>query len=126
MKKIILTILVSFLSFLTFKYWLNNKSSGIESAELEVLKYSQILKISIPLMFAQSVQFIMAWTDKLMIGNMMDAESVAIYGIAFRFSMIVSITLMAINSIAAPKFACLLYTSPSPRDGLLSRMPSSA
>ena len=27
---------------------------------------------------------------------------------------------------AAPSPACLLYTSPSPRDGLLSRMPSSA
>ena len=26
----------------------------------------------------------------------------------------------------APATACLLYTSPSPRDGLLSRMPSSA
>ena len=26
----------------------------------------------------------------------------------------------------ARKEACLLYTSPSPRDGLLSRMPSSA
>ena len=26
----------------------------------------------------------------------------------------------------AQKSACLLYTSPSPRDGLLSRMPSSA
>ena len=25
-----------------------------------------------------------------------------------------------------PTYACLLYTSPSPRDGLLSRMPSSA
>ena len=25
-----------------------------------------------------------------------------------------------------PHFSCLLYTSPSPRDGLLSRMPSSA
>ena len=24
------------------------------------------------------------------------------------------------------RFCCLLYTSPSPRDGLLSRMPSSA
>ena len=24
------------------------------------------------------------------------------------------------------KYDCLLYTSPSPRDGLLSRMPSSA
>ena len=27
--------------------------------------------------------------------------------------------------VVSPK-ACLLYTSPSPRDGLLSRMPSSA
>ena len=26
----------------------------------------------------------------------------------------------------AMQYACLLYTSPSPRDGLLSRMPSSA
>ena len=26
----------------------------------------------------------------------------------------------------ATKYSCLLYTSPSPRDGLLSRMPSSA
>ena len=25
-----------------------------------------------------------------------------------------------------PEMPCLLYTSPSPRDGLLSRMPSSA
>ena len=25
-----------------------------------------------------------------------------------------------------PNYVCLLYTSPSPRDGLLSRMPSSA
>ena len=25
-----------------------------------------------------------------------------------------------------PNYTCLLYTSPSPRDGLLSRMPSSA
>ena len=28
--------------------------------------------------------------------------------------------------IAHTRWACLLYTSPSPRDGLLSRMPSSA
>ena len=30
------------------------------------------------------------------------------------------------QSIHANVYACLLYTSPSPRDGLLSRMPSSA
>ena len=32
----------------------------------------------------------------------------------------------AISSIPPHKRGCLLYTSPSPRDGLLSRMPSSA
>ena len=32
--------------------------------------------------------------------------------------------LFCTNSICVP--SCLLYTSPSPRDGLLSRMPSSA
>ena len=30
------------------------------------------------------------------------------------------------NAVAGLKYGCLLYTSPSPRDGLLSRMPSSA
>ena len=36
-----------------------------------------------------------------------------------------SVTRVASSSIAAPR-ACLLYTSPSPRDATLSRMPSSA
>ena len=30
------------------------------------------------------------------------------------------------NIVLRPEGTCLLYTSPSPRDGLLSRMPSSA
>ena len=35
-------------------------------------------------------------------------------------------SVMENNSRWMQLFACLLYTSPSPRDGLLSRMPSSA
>ena len=31
-----------------------------------------------------------------------------------------------LDYISPDKYTCLLYTSPSPRDGLLSRMPSSA
>ena len=31
-----------------------------------------------------------------------------------------------IDNLMSQGFGCLLYTSPSPRDGLLSRMPSSA
>ena len=35
-------------------------------------------------------------------------------------------TVIVANSLAEVDKTCLLYTSPSPRDGLLSRMPSSA
>ena len=34
--------------------------------------------------------------------------------------------LIIIRTLSSCAYACLLYTSPSPRDGLLSRMPSSA
>ena len=36
------------------------------------------------------------------------------------------LALAAIGQQIVMGYACLLYTSPSPRDGLLSRMPSSA
>ena len=37
-----------------------------------------------------------------------------------------SLNLLTLNALVAADGVCLLYTSPSPRDGLLSRMPSSA
>ena len=39
---------------------------------------------------------------------------------------ILVLTLNNPNGLDAMSYGCLLYTSPSPRDGLLSRMPSSA
>ena len=35
-------------------------------------------------------------------------------------------TVSGVTQSNLPIYTCLLYTSPSPRDGLLSRMPSSA
>ena len=98
-------LLVSVLAFLSFRYNLNKKSYGKESAEMQILKYSQILKISVPLMFAQSVQFIMAWTDKLMLGSMTTTVDVGVYHTAFKLSMFAAVALMSVNSIASPKFA---------------------
>ena len=40
-------------------------------------------------------------------------------------SQIISVDLV-VEELFANSSTCLLYTSPSPRDGLLSRMPSSA
>ena len=44
---------------------------------------------------------------------------------ALRKSVLTVLALLAIQ-VALGIINCLLYTSPSPRDGLLSRMPSSA
>ena len=38
----------------------------------------------------------------------------------------VGLRLLLLAAVTTAVRACLLYTSPSPRDGLLSRMPSSA
>jgi len=97
--------IVSLLAFIVFFNSYNKIKQFSDDEQIEELKYSEILKVSIPLMFAQSVQFIMAWTDKLMLGNMMGSEEVGIYFTAFKLSMFASIALMAINSIASPKFA---------------------
>ena len=48
---------------------------------------------------------------------------IALYGLIF--GGVASLGFFAVKP-AAQRWLCLLYTSPSPRDGLLSRMPSSA
>ena len=102
---IISLLLVSILSFISFWNVLKEKNNNYEKEIIEHQTLKDILVIALPLMLAQSVQLIMVWTDKLMIGNMMSAMDVGIYGVAFKLSMFASVTLMAINSIAAPKFA---------------------
>ena len=108
-------LIVSFSTFIVFRYWINRTSKEQKSIKIDIMSYSAILKVSIPLMFAQSVQFIMAWTDKLMLGAIdtpkvlegisTNSEEVGIYHTAFKLSMFAAIALMSVNSIAAPKFA---------------------
>ena len=49
-----------------------------------------------------------------------------IQGIVKKFDLKIEIGGGIRNLESIQKYTCLLYTSPSPRDGLLSRMPSSA
>ena len=67
--------------------------------------YRFILSISIPMLFSSSLALIMGWTDTIMLGIFRNAQEVGVYNVVLRVSMITSITLMAINIIAAPKFA---------------------
>ena len=55
-----------------------------------------------------------------------DIAPQAITAARFVFATIVMGMVAALQRDLKPEYLCLLYTSPSPRDGLLSRMPSSA
>ena len=58
--------------------------------------------------------------------SMLDIIKVDVYGQQMPINQIGSITTPEPRMINIQVWDCLLYTSPSPRDGLLSRMPSSA
>ncbi|WP_038056387.1 flippase [Thermodesulfobacterium hydrogeniphilum] len=75
------------------------------SGKKENINIRYILSVSFPMLMSSSLAFIMAWTDTIMLGIFRTEEEVGIYNVAVRLSMITSFTLVAINSIAAPKFA---------------------
>jgi len=71
----------------------------------------KILKVSLPLMFAQSGQLIMVWSDKLMLGGLMTSGDVGIYDVIFKISLLMSIPLTSITSVSSPKFAEVYETN---------------
>jgi O-antigen/teichoic acid export membrane protein len=110
-------LVISVLSFFMFSYFLKRKKESNDFlTDIEVHEsFSNILKISLPLMLAQAVHFIMSWTDKLMLGILdspdvvsgllTNSAQIGVYHTAFKLSMFATIGLMAIKSIASPKFA---------------------
>jgi len=72
---------------------------------IKELKYKDILRTSFPILFASSLLLIMSWTDIIMLGILKSETEVGIYSVLIKLAMVTSITLVAINTIAAPKFS---------------------
>ena len=64
-------------------------------------------------------------SDYLVIGNIESTEIDQEIRVSYTIFDVVKERVIHRGSVLGP-LSCLLYTSPSPRDGLLSRMPSSA
>ena len=84
--------------------WL--KDSGIMGIVPSMnVKYKTLLSISLPMLFTSSLGFIIYHTDIVILGMLRPAKDVAVYAVAFKVSSLVAIIFIAVNSIAAPKFA---------------------
>ncbi len=90
-----------FLSFVFLYREFRQFSNGFE----EKISLIKLLSISFPMLMANSLTLIMAWTDIIMLGIFRSEFEVGIYSVASKLSLLTSFTLTAINSIAAPKFA---------------------
>lgn len=95
-------IAVSFIASLLL--WMHRSKGDGYEAEKDISNKT-FLNVSMPLMLAQSITFIMGWTDQLMLGKMMEASDVGVYGVAFKFATLSVFVLTAVNSIAAPKIS---------------------
>jgi O-antigen/teichoic acid export membrane protein len=65
----------------------------------------EILKLSLPMLITNSLILVMGWTDSIMLGYFVSKSDVGIYFVVLKLATLLSITLIAINSIATPKFA---------------------
>lgn len=98
---------VFILTMLSYFLWFNHKSkvSVVNSDDDMPLSTNELLTTSFPLLLGQSMMIIMGKVDLFMLANMSSSDQVGIYNIALKLSMLSYMGLMAINSIAAPKFS---------------------
>lgn len=98
----IAVVVVAVFSFLV---WQRNSGRNNSGYREEGINYRAILNVSVPMLLASSLALIMYWTDTLMLGMLSSEADVGIYTVALRVAGVIGISLFAINSVAAPKFA---------------------
>jgi len=85
--------------------WMKNSRAIAVKKAIPDIKIKEILRISIPMIIAGSMFFVMQWTDTIFIGVFGTESEVGVYTVALKLATLATVSLLAINSIAAPKFA---------------------
>lgn len=64
-----------------------------------------LILLGLPLLLASSTDLVRGYIDTLMLGVYLSPAEVGVYGVAIKLSSLVGLSLLAVNSIAAPDFA---------------------
>jgi O-antigen/teichoic acid export membrane protein len=67
----------------------------------------ELLRFSLPLLLTITLNFLVAWTDTLMLGYFRSAGEVGVYNAALRTAMLTSMVLLSFTSIFAPMISDL-------------------
>ncbi len=96
-------IISSIISILLLFNNLKNRNSIQENMPISY-EFFKIIHLAFPMLLAGSFALLMRWTDILMLGMYKTEADVGIYSAAQRVAGLTSLSLIAINAIAAPKF----------------------
>jgi len=103
-----LSIAVAILLVLSFIMLNNNfktKIHGKSGQNLYVFNFKKTLRTSLPMLLTNSLFLIMSWMDILMLSAFKSEAEVGVYNTALKISSVIMMFLIAINTIALPKFA---------------------
>ena len=88
-------------------FWLWRKATPQLRSLQGRFKTKKVLQSSVPLFWMSLLNLVITRSANLMLGIWAGSAEVAIYSVANRTAMLTSFILVAVNSIAAPKFAAL-------------------
>jgi O-antigen/teichoic acid export membrane protein len=98
---ILLMVLISFYFVKRNRFFYAGDFTGKQSA----YKLRSIFLVSFPMLLSNSLFFVMNWTDILMLSAFTSESLVGIYSTCVKIAAVNAVALVAINSIASPKFA---------------------
>lgn len=90
--------------------WFLYKQGGFSGWRRPALPARTILSYSLPLTVAGTAQYLISWTDVLMLGAFVSADSVGVYQVAYQTSMTLGFALTAVGTIF-PSVASDLYSA---------------
>lgn len=97
-------------------YWLKLMKSqptsltpNFDDSGSAAINLRMMATMALPLFLASSTRLIMDWSDTLMLGIFTTNQEVGIYNTALKVAMLTNLPLLAVNSIAAPKFSALYH-----------------
>jgi len=98
-------ISISLLSLLAIITWNNHLKKLVKVNNKIKINIRDLLNVSLPMLLTSSMTYFLQWVGIIMLGIYLPSWEIGVYNVALKISLITGISLFAIESIAAPKFA---------------------
>jgi len=84
--------------------------TGIKTSRVKSLPFRELIRISFPMFLTGAMGVVISQADILMVGWLIDVESAGKYAVATKIALVISLILVALNSIMTPKISELFYS----------------